>query len=279
MDVELSFNGITLGVAPYPISGIEGLWETPDVRTSDVLRARAHGMWPGVDLLGGRSIQATIEVAAGDLNGPVLGALASSLRAATDDESPLLVRVDGLAGGRQLVTNARVRRLALPVDIERYQFGHPQGFVEWWATDPRLYDSNVVTLTTIIGAQSNIGLEFDAEFDVEFGGQIPSGIVTANNLGTFPAPWVANLRGPLTNPRVENITTGQSLRFQGVIGSGETITIESLTRSVTVNGASRYSFLVPSSTWFDLAPGATQLRLAASSGDSTGSLSFRSAWI
>jgi hypothetical protein len=280
----LTYNGLTIGVgSDFRVVELEGLWETPDVRTSDVDRARAHGQWAGVDLLGGRAITATVQANA-DLGDPAWGTLQQALRA-TGPELPLSVELSGYANGRALVANARVRRLAVPVDVERYQFGVPRVVVEWWATDPRLYDAQLTTASAQVSAPTGTGLVFDATFDLYFYDPndgppvVPSGVVSVSNDGNFSAPWVAEIAGPVTDPRIENVTTGQTLRFRGTVNGGQVLRVDSQARSVTLDGGSRYSWLLPRSRWFDVVPGVNQVRFAAVGGTGAGTLTFRSAWI
>ena len=256
---------------------LEGVYETPDVRTSDVDRSRAHGQWPGVDLLGGRAITATIQA-----NSPLDSQdWPDGQRALTpaSDERVLQVQLSGFAGGETVRCLARVRRLAVPVDVDRYQFGVPQVVVEWWATDPRFYADTETSASAEISSPTGAGLTFDVTFDLGFGGAIPAGVVNVDNDGNFAAPWVAEITGPVVNPRVESVTGGRTLRLAGSVQAGETLRIDSATKTVTLDGASRYSWLVPGSQWFDLNPGSNQVRFAASSGTGVGTLTFRSAWV
>lgn len=279
MTYQFTFKGLTVGSDPrLRLVGLEGVHDTPDVRSSDSDRARAHGQWAGVDLLGGRAITATVQVAA-DHTDPVWAQLQSVFVAAVGDESPLLVVLPGFAGGATVQADCRVRRCSIPVDVDRYQFGVPQLVVEWWATDPRWYAETATVVSTDVGGGSDAGMVFDAAFDLGFGGATPSGVVNVTNAGTFPAPWTLEVAGAVSNLRIENVTTGQTLRFTGTPASGETLVVDSVSRQVTINGVSRYSWLDPGSQWFDLQPGATQLRVASSSGAGVGTLTFRSAWI
>jgi hypothetical protein len=169
--------------------------------------------------------------------------------------------------------------VSIPVDVERYQFGVPQAVVEWWATDPRFYDSELTELSVpVFGTQDN-GAEFDIEFDLEFGGVVPRGVVTADNVGTFGAPWSVTFTGPVTNPRIENQLTGDTLEFTGTVPGGSSLTVGSLNRTVQLDGVSRYQWLDVRSQWFDLEPGSTQVRITAESGTGQATLTFRSTWI
>lgn len=274
----LTYNGVTIGAgSDLKVVELEGVWETPEVRTSDVDRSRAHGQWQGVDLLGGRAITATVQANV-PVDDPQWATVQSAL-VATGDELPLTVELSGFAGGAQVLADVRVRRVSVPVDVERYPFGVPRLVVEWWATDPRFYSASEVSESASISSPTGTGLTFDATFDLSFGGPIPAGIVNVTNGGNFAAPWVATIAGPVTDPRIEHVDLGRTLEFDGTVNAGETLTVSSATRTVTINGTSRYSWLVPGSQWFDLPPGANQLRFAAQSGSGSGTLTFRSAWI
>lgn len=274
----MEFNGLTIGADDrLRLVGVEGVHDTPDMRTSDVDRARAHGQWAGIDLLTGRAIVATAQVNAA-FDDPIWGQMTQALRA-TGPESPLTVTLPGLAGGRSVQADARVRRVSIPVDTERYQFGVPQLVVEWWATDPRWYDTAEQSATVPVFGSANSGVEFDIEFDIEFGGVTPRGAVVAHNDGNFAAPWTVTFDGPVTNPRITNGATGQSLTFTGTVPGGSQLVVDSLNRVVQLNGTSRYQWLSTQSQWFDLAPGATPLRLTALTGTGNATLTYRSAWI
>ena len=113
-----------------------------------------------------------------------------------------------------------------------------------------------------------------------FSGTASGGQVVATNDGEFGAPWTAVISGPVTTPRIENVTTGATLTFNGTLGTGETLTISSLDRTVLLNGtASRYSWLTAGSSWFDLPAGSSTVRFAGVSGSGSMDLSFRSVWI
>jgi hypothetical protein len=275
----LAYRGLQVGgeIDALRLVSLEGVQSTPDVRSNDVDRARTHGQWAGVDLLGGRAVTATVQVVAA-LDDPVWAQLKTALTP-TGVESPLLLQLPGFADGRIVQADVRVRRVSIPVDVERYQFGVPQAVVEWWATDPRFYDSELTELSVpVFGTQDN-GAEFDIEFDLEFGGVVPRGVVTADNVGTFGAPWSVTFTGPVTNPRIENQLTGDTLEFTGTVPGGSSLTVGSLNRTVQLDGVSRYQWLDVRSQWFDLEPGSTQVRITAESGTGQATLTFRSTWI
>lgn len=280
-DWTFTYNGLTIGGdgSAYQIMKLTGLHDSPEVRTSDQTRARAHGMFAGTDLLGGRSLMAEIEVVAPHPAETVWSDFSRALVPGQGNELPLVFQIPGVAGGAAIQIGARVRRLSLPVD-RPYFFGHGSAAVEFWATDPRIYSQASTTYTVSQAVPSGTGLTFPITFPLSFGGAVSGGQFTATNAGEFEAPWTATISGPIENPTLENITTGQTISFVGTVDTGQTLVISSLDRSVLLNGsASRYSWLTVGSSWWQLAPGANTVRLAGTSGTGSVSFTYRSAWV
>ena len=282
LDYQMSFRGLVMGDGTsYIPSSVTGLQDTPGVRIADADRARMHGQFAGSDYATGRAVDVSYQIdgvvdpVAGDVLAPF-----SAAHVVGEAESELRARIPGLAGGIEVVVFARCRRLALPVD-NRYGSGAPLAEVQYWATDPRIYAADETVVVIGMADVSGAGLVFPATFPLTFGGATSGGIGEADNIGEFPAPWTASIAGPIVNPRIENITTGQTISFVGSLDVGETLDLASLDRSVLLNGgpASRYSWLASGSQWFDLAAGPNALRLAGTSGSGVLTLSFRSAWI
>lgn len=280
-DWTFTYNGLTVGGAgsPYQIMQLTGLHDSPEVRTADQTRARDHGLFAGTDLLGGRSLMAQIEVVGAHPNETIWSDFSRALVPGQNGELPLVFQIPGLAGGVAVEIGARVRRLSLPID-RPYLFGHGSSVVEFWATDPRIYSQASTTQTVTQAVPSGTGLTFPITFPLSFGGAVVGGQFVATNAGEFAAPWTATIAGPITNPTLENVTTGQTLAFTGSVGSSETLVVSSLDRAVLLNGsASRYSWLVVGSAWWQLAPGANTVRLAGTSGSGSVSFTYRSAWV
>lgn len=280
-DWTFTYNGLTIGGdgSAYQITKLTGLHDSPEVRTSDQIRARAHGMYAGTDLLGGRSLMAQVEVVAPHPDETTWSDFSRALVPGQGDELPLVFQIPGVAGGVAVEVGARVRRLSLPVD-RSYFFGHGSAAVEFWATDPRIYSQASTTLTVSQAVPSGTGLTFPVTFPLSFGGAVTGGQFVATNAGEFAAPWTATISGAIENPTLENITTGQTISFVGSLSASETLIVSSLDRSVLLNGtASRYSWLTVGSSWWQLAPGANTVRLAGTSGTGSVSFTYRSAWV
>lgn len=278
-DWTMAWNGVTVGGAgnEYELVELVGLHENPDVRTGDQDRSRAHGQWANVDYLGGRTIQAQIDIH-GEHPSPVWQAFSQAFVMGQAAEQTLTFTIPGVAAGLTAQVGAKVRRLSLPAD-RSYSLGVATANVEFHCTDPRIYSSTLTTLTTSQAVSSG-GLVFPAVAPLAFAGSASGGQVTATNAGEFAAPWTATIAGPVTDPRIENITTGQTLAFVGTLAADQSLVVSSLDRTVLLNGtASRYSWLVGTSQWFDLAAGNNAVRFAGTSGTGSMSLTFRSVWI
>jgi hypothetical protein len=281
MTYEMEYRGETFGDGAVRIVELKGVQENPDIRSSDVNRARSHGQWAGIDLLGGRAISATLQVVADpDTEADVYDRLRSTLQP-TGVETPLRIRIPGFpdAQGQGLQASARVRRINIPVDVDRYQVGAPRVNVEWWATDPRFYEVDEQSTSVAVNGGQDSGMTFDAEFDLSFGGVTPRGAVTVTNRGNFAAPWRVAFDGPLVNVAIQNADTGERLDFDGTIPGGSQLVVDSLNRLVQLNGVSRYQWLGVRSQWFDLPSGPSRIRLLAENGTGSATFTFRSTWI
>lgn len=126
-------------------------------------------------------------------------------------------------------------------------------------------------------------------FNITFNFTFPATGTTdigALNEGNVPADWSARIFGPITDPRLVNLETGQQLKFVGLkLLSGEYITLDSLDRSILAGGldnASRYGLLdFTASKWWRLLPGVTRVQLRADD-YSTGAqveLTWNDAWL
>jgi hypothetical protein len=278
---QIIYNSLTVGAGtPYVLVKVTGLHDTPNVRTSDQDRPRQHGQYPGADYHGGRSIQATVTIVANP-NTAATSWDAFSLAMVTGKktESPLLVQIPGLASGRTLQIGARVRQLALPIDFD-YRDGAGRAVVQWWATDPLFYDATPTTLSTSMASLSGGGRTYPHIYPRVYGGAVSGGTILASNAGEVDAPWQATITGPIDNPSIYNVSTGQTLGFTGSLLTGETLVLDSLEKSVLFAGTvSRYTWLTFVSQWFDLAPGVNQLQFTGTAGTGTLTTTFRSAWI
>lgn len=285
-DYELSYNGLTFGGdTDYGFVSAEGLVDQPDLRTSDRARLRRHGLLPGDDFLAGRSITLELEVFGADAASFQSNMNALKLAFAPGSaEKPLVFQLSGVAGGGVRRVNVRPRKLASRIDAERFLYRMPVAAVQFDATDPRIYDNTESSIATGLTA-SVPGLTWNLAWNLNWGGPSTSNIITANNIGTFSAPLTVRFDGPVTNPGIENVTTGQALTLSAdgglILAAGEFVILDSESHTVMLGGTSnRYSKLTSTSSWFDLSPGNTSLRFTGTTaGAPTMTVTYRSAWL
>lgn len=276
LDYTVTFAGLTIGNGtPIPILQITGLEDLPTVRTGDLERGYADGETPGLDLAAGRDISIDVVVfdsGTGDFAGNI-----EALKAATASGAPESLMVFQLPGRPARVMNVRARRRSLPV-AGSYQYRQAPATIEFHATDPRIYDQTWQSI--VIGLPSAVsGLTFPATAPFTFGAAGTGGTVFVTNSGGYPAPWVAQFSGPLTGPTI-GLSGGGAVTLTGSLAAADVLTIDSLSRSVTLNGtASRAGWVSSSSVWWSLAKGPSTVQFGAVSGTGQCTFSFRNTTI
>lgn len=257
-DYEIEFNGQQIGGASN-ISVVSFTpFENPEMRVSDFARPLDDGLFPGNDYYGGKSFILEMEVDSG-----WTGVRAALAAFQTSDEMPIVFQLPTIG---KLQINCRVRRRSsLPIDIGYVVGSSTTVSVEFFATDPRVYSLTKHTSVATLAA-STAGLTFDATPNFVFGGATSSTVVV-DNAGTYATHPLIVITGAIDNPVLENVTSGKLLQFAGSLASGDTLSVDFLNRTVILNGtASRYSWVVDSSAWWDLAPGNNSIRLGGSAG-------------
>jgi hypothetical protein len=149
------------------------------------------------------------------------------------------------------------------------------------AQDPRIYAAVAnPTVSFAPSGASTDGLAFPTGFPLGFGTPGSASIATLTNIGNFNAPVRITMNGPLTNPTIANQTTSQTLRLQTALLSGESLTINTLYRTVTMNnGSSRYGVVVPGSAFPELAPGDNLVSTSADGGSGSVSVTWNDTWM
>ena len=272
------FNGLSFGAGqPIKIVEANGFDDLPTLRKGDIARSGDHGMFRGSDWLGERVVGFKLRIV-GQANQAALDALIDSLRQATivqtSQELPLIVN------GNRLI-NCRPSRRFVPDPIDEWQSWTVAPEIEFTATDPRIYDSTLqqpnAGLATVSG-----GVTFPATFPLSFGAPASGGYIFVTNNGTFETRPVAVIQGPVTNPSIQNVTSGQTLAFSITLGNTDTLTVDFNARTVLLNGTgNRYNAITVGSSWFTLAPGNSTIRFLAStySAGALLTLNYRSAWL
>jgi hypothetical protein len=179
--------------------------------------------------------------------------------------------------------------------------GSYRSVASWGASlilpDPRIYALAFKNTSYDPTTAGSAGVDFKMLFPLEFGTSL-SAFVTADNDGNFPSAPEIGILGPVTNPVVENLTTGQSIYTQNcslaagdfiaiyphrTIAAGGGLWVPNNDRVLEYNGARRPDLIDPRLTsWFKLARGANNLQLRGSdmvTGQTTLSVSYRDATI
>ena len=137
--------------------------------------------------------------------------------------------------------------------------------------DPTIYGYPSKTASTQ-GTDVTTGggaAEFPFAFPVVFGASEFSVTASANNAGTIAAyPLSILVVGPVNNPKITNVTTGEYIEITENLSSSSeilTITYDKDTLTVAINGNSVLGSVTATSTFFKLQPGTNQLTLTGTS--------------
>lgn len=253
---------------------VVGLEDLPDLRTTDVPRARAAGLVAGPQHPAGRTVTFQLALVAADH--AALRALVDDIKAATAGDTERTLTFTHPSWGPARLT-VRPRARSIPVDLD-FLFQAPSATIQLVATDPRIYGDQLRNDTTGVGSVTG-GQGFPLSFPHGFG-TATAGTIAATNDGNTPAPWSATLTGPLTSPRISLVDGAGALELSGfTLAAGEFLTLDSLDRTVLLNGtAGRYGSLT-TRDWFELPVGSSEVQLTAASGTGNLTLRWRDTWL
>ena len=280
-DWEVEYNGLALGGdSAFALTQATGFIEIPDLSTGDASLLLRHGLRPGDDFLRGRTVTMTFEIH-DDSTATAFSERMDELAAATapaGDELPLVFQFPGIAGGTKARLNCRPRRRSGNIGRDWY-YGIPVVVVEFFATDPLIYD-NTATETTLYLPDVDEGLTFDATFDLLFGSVGEEAAVDITNSGGFDAEPTIRINGPVVNPRLINLTTNEEWSWSGTLGDTDYLDVDMRARTVTLNGTgNRYADVNSGSTFWSLAPGINSIQFRGNAYTSaTAVVTHRSAW-
>ncbi|WP_410576635.1 phage distal tail protein [Amycolatopsis sp. lyj-108] len=285
------YRGLIIGAPDSPLSlvAVDGLLDVPGMRTSDRAALSRHGDVSGSDYLGSRTVTLTIEAYGRDGAelADALNAVTAAFTPAAPD-APLVFRFPGIAGGGVRFVSARVRKRGIPVNVE-YSNGLAMVTVEMYCASP-LIVSPVLLRDSAPLADANAlggGIKPPFRFPIKFGPPRSLGIVRVLNEGNFTTYPKFIIRGPVTNPQIINLATGQMLSFNYTLLRGEWLDIDTYTHEVLLNGtAPRFLTSGTANTWLTCSPGLTEFvfrgfRIDPGSGGEGASLEcqWTSAWV
>lgn len=192
-----------------------------------------------------------------------------------ETESPMIITWDdelGVADINERIECRVLRRASISRD-EDTEWNPYVLVVELVASDPAIYE-DTLNIETITPFASSAGLTYPVTYPKAYGaGGSGAGTVVVN-AGVWETWPTLTINGPstgtLTNPIIENITTGKKVELDangGVsIGVAQQLVIEThpLRRSILfTTGASRYGRQSDASEFWPLEPGNNELRFRA----------------
>jgi len=251
---SFSFNGLTFGGAgsPYQVLSVDGLEGLPGIRNQDDNRGFADGMFTGRDFLAGRTITVifnTFGVGATSAQ-TNFNTIQQALLPQTSGTTPLYFKLPAQPVSEQFI-NARVRALKTTID-PNYTYGYITSIVEFFCPDPRYYNSNTQTATFTWSA--NAGRSYDRYYDLDYGGGTSYKQTTVTNSGWTDTYPTIDLKGPITNPELGNLTQNAQLNFTCTLISTDHLVVDLYNKLVTLNGQPARNLLA-SGEWFSAQPG------------------------
>ncbi|WP_370942598.1 hypothetical protein AB5J62_26300 [Amycolatopsis sp. cg5] len=260
----IEYRGLVIGAPDSALSlaAVDGLLDIPGMRTSDRAALSRHGDVSGTDYLGARTVSLTIEVYGRDAAefSAALDAVTAAFAPAAPD-APLVFRFPGIAGGGVRFVSARVRKRGIPVNVE-YSNYLAMVTVELYCASPLIVDPILLDAGTPLADPNAAGggIKPPFRFPLKFGPpRNVAGVVRVLNAGTAVSYPKFIIRGPVVDPQIINLRTGQSLTFRYTLLRGEWLDIDTYTHEVLLNGtAPRFLTPGPGNVWLTCAPGLTE---------------------
>lgn len=279
-------NGTVVGAQTnVTLQAITGLRDIPSLRTGDVSKALMDGAYPGFNFMAPRvvSFDWLVALAAGQgTTEAAIQTLSAGWQNIPDPSTVVLRAGDYLrqfAGigtalpvsviqvqlpnrTYPLASFGRPTRYGMPIKHDGYQYGYVTIKTEWTSPEGVIYDLNVVTASCGL-PNASTGLTFPATANFTFGAS-SGGSFTLDNTGNYQTWPYLVIAGPCSYPTIVNPSTGQWIKLNTALGSGDQIAIDTQSGAVTLNGtANRNNIVDPSSVMFSLPPGNSTLQFAS----------------
>lgn len=182
------------------------------------------------------------------------------------------------AGTLQRV-NTRVRANKTLVDPD-YTYGYIKSQYTFFCPDPRYYNDTLQTAS--LSVSNPLGRTYNRIYNLVYGTGSSGASSTVQNNGWATTYPTITLNGPVNNPTIGNVTTGNYITITGNYASSDTIFVDLDSKYITLNGNPARNLITGNSTWFSAQPGANQFILTGSgtlAGVTAGTISWRSAYI
>lgn len=271
------FNAVDAAGVKWWVTSVEGWRSGAPLRVSLEDRSGRDGSFDAPSFRGSRVVTMMGRAVAPD---PVAAELAMyRFKALLADGSSLKPLVAHELANR---IRAEVRLSDLPraeLRPGRVEFDFQAVFV---APDPRLYSADLATFDLTLPDNTTAG-GVTVPLTVPFTVAAPVGATserTVVNAGTVPTFPTVTIRGPVTDPVLENVTTGRRLRLKYNLAAGNSLVVDFDNEMVLLNGNTPVGALDVGSSFWSLVKGPNILRYTAFAGAPGVPLSgsYRSAW-
>lgn len=278
---EFAFNGWLFGGPGQGVQvlSVDGLEDLPQLRVQDDTRGFQDGMFTGRDFLSGRTITFELQIM-NDANNSMQTYLSELKNNLVFQQQGTTVLQFILPNRPLQRVNARVRRRSIKIDPE-YVYGRATAAVEMFCPDPRIYDDalqdRTLTPTSAVGRTYN--RIYDLIYNTPTGATSSFGdFVNSGNVTVFPT---FTLSGAMTNPRITNSTTGQSIPLNIIMSASDTIVVDPDLRSVTYNGSPARNIVSNSAQWFGFPPGTTTVGIVVDTASAAANcvVSYRNGYV
>ncbi len=288
---EYSFNALNFGDGTQiHVISIEGL-ENLIIPLNDQTLPRWHGAIPGASFMSKRVINLNLNIdGTSDADFATrLDEVLTAFGPQIDTELPFIFEHPGQNVRRVVCRPAMVN--SAEVRQAKYQGLQADVSIRLDASDPVVY-SDIEGSEDVSVFVSAAGLSYPVTYPKIYGSGGSGGGVTVTNDGDFLTWPIMTIFGPssgtLTDPRLENVTTGKTIALTASGGASVTVgqqlivKTHPLMRSINFStGASRYGKLSTASEFWPLEPGDNEIRFRAS-GTTTNSflrVEWRSAYL
>jgi hypothetical protein len=181
--------------------------------------------------------------------------------------------------GLQLQANIFGQDQLQPVQIMEKSPNHADFILSIMAPDYRFYSQSVIndTINLPVGGGVVLPIIIPVTFGAATGGQ-----ETITNSGDENSPFVLTFYGPLTNPFITNLTTGESFATNIALGDGDKLEIDMAEKTMVLNDSSNaLSSFVLTNLWMELIPGDNMIKLGSGLSSDVGyaNINFRNAYL
>lgn len=271
LPITVSFGARDVNETGWLWQKIEG-WDSPDIAGQVVQRASDHGGWLTPQFYAPRVMTLTVTATA------PTQALRDVARAQLQQVIP--VNDTALLTYNEPVPKQCYIRRSGKI-AETYPTLYDVSFsCVITAPDPRKYSADLNTMQAYLLPSQGYGITVPLTLPFSLTAKPVAGSVNAVNAGNFETRPVVTVTGPLTSPRITNVSTGQTVSWTGlVLGTGDQLVVDMDLKQPLLNGALRPADYT--SSWWVMNPGQNTIQLGGSqtADGANMTVQWRDAWI